>query len=370
MLTTSHLQADLLRDLLDDLSDSEPTPPSDARPGQTSAAAADAAARTEGTAQPREEHEAAAGGAAASEAAAAPAPDVLQPGDSGGEGVPSLPDDVLLSVLRRCARADWLALACSCRALRAAAAQDGLWLSQPELQPPASSAASSSQQPAGPSVITLESPHGRPASAPGAAASRTAPGGTAAPGVPPRKRKRVTADASDDRPTQGPMSASSRPSGAGGLPAAVPATNEEEEEQEPGVGSGGTYLGMSGPGSGGGTEGCETATVGRCLQDPCGAGGMDTRAQPNGTRLYYQRGAAARGQQRSLQAALRRGFAATAWLGNLGGASVRAEPDQAALPLSVVAGASGSPCLRYASGSGALAVAYRSTRPGCSACVP
>jgi len=362
----SALQADLLRDLLDDLSDSEPAPPSDARLAQTSAAAADASARSEGTVTPQAEHATPAGGAATSQPAAAHAADA-QPTDGEGEGVMSLPDDVLLSVLRRCARADCLSLACSCRALRAAAAQDALWLSQPELQQPASFAVSSSQQPAGPSVITWSSPHGRAASASDDAASRSAPGGMAAPGVPPRKRRRVSADASDDRPTQGSTSVLSRPAGAGELPAAVAAT-EEEEEQEPGVGSGGTYLGMSGPGSGGGTEGCGTATVGRCLQDPCGAGGRAPRAQPNGTRLYYQRGGA-RGQQRSLQTALRRGFSATAWLSNLGGASIRAEPDQAAPPLRVVAGADGSPCLRYAPGAGALADVSRLTRPHCSACV-
>ena len=356
----SSLQADLLRDLLDDLSDSEPAPPDNACPGQTSGAAEDASARAESTAEPQDDRGSPADGAAASEpAGVAPEADA-RPTDSEAMGVRvrvlSLPDDVLLSVLRRCARADWLSLACSCRALRAAAAQDGLWLSQPELQQPGSSAESASQQPAGPSVITLDSPHGRAASAVEGAAPRTAAGGTAAPGVPPRKRKRVTADATDDVLSQGPTSGPSRPAGARGSAAAVAAT-EEEEEQEPGVGSGGTYLGMFGPG-GGGTEGCETATVGRCLQDPCAADGHAPRAaQPNGTRLYYQRGAA-RGQQRSLEAALRRGFLATAWLGNLGGTSVRAEPDQAALPLSYVTGAGGSQCLRYAPGAGACADAF------------
>ena len=48
-----------------------------------------------------------------------------------------MPDDVLLSILRRCERNDWLSLACACGALRPAALCDELWLSEPELRHPA-----------------------------------------------------------------------------------------------------------------------------------------------------------------------------------------------------------------------------------------
>ena len=342
----SVLQADLLKDLLDDLSDSEATPPSETSSVQTAvAAAADALTGSEGTAEPQAEHGPPAEGATASAPANAPAADG-QLSNSAGEGVLSLPDDVLLSVLRRCARADWLSLACACQALRVAAAQDGLWLSEPELLQPASSTACSSQRPVNPSS---NSQHGRAASASVGAASSTGQSGTA-PGVQLSKRGRANADSGDERPTQRPASGLSRPAGDKKPPAALPGT-DEEVEQEPGVGSGGTYLGMAG--SRGGVESCETAAVGQRRRDPCGEGG-NTRAQPNGTRLYYQRGAA-RGQQRSLHAALQRSFLATAWLSNLS-ASVRMEPDQTALPLSVVAGAGGSPCLRHAAAAGALSL--------------
>ena len=354
------LQADLLRDLLDDLSDAEPAPATDAG-AQTSNGVADPSAQSGDTAEPQAGQGPPAGGARASELAVASAVD-LQPSDSNGNAVLSLPDDVLLSVLRRCARADWLSLACSCRALRAAATQDALWLTQPELQQSASAAASPSQQAANPSVTIPNHQHSHTASASEAAALRTAQG-VAAPGLQPKKRKRVRADPTDASPTPEATTASPGPAGDRQPAAAALAAEEEEVEQEPGVGSGGTYLGMLGPS--GSTESCEAATAGRCNQDPQEAAGVNARSQqPNGTRLYYQRGAA-RGQQRSLQAALQRGFAATAWLSNLGVNSVRVEPDQTALPLSVAAGAGGSPCLRYAPGAGALSLCPPLLQLGC-----
>ena len=142
------LQADLLRDLLDDLSDADTAlPPADAD-AQPSAAAADTGAHsTQHTGKPQLGLNSTNCGATAPEAAAAVD---ARPCDSVGAGVLSLPHDVLLSVLRRCARADWLSLACACKALRVAADRDELWLSQPELQQPASLAAASTttRQPA------------------------------------------------------------------------------------------------------------------------------------------------------------------------------------------------------------------------------
>ena len=253
----------------------------------------------------------------------------------------SLPDDVLLSVLRRCARADWLSLACSCRALRAAAAQDApvavsaraaaTWRLLRRLPP--------SRLPT-PLSHTQTSQHSRAASASSGTRRRGQQGKVAqhAPGVPPRKRKRVRADPTDEADTGRTTMLHHRGQQATGQPAAAVAADRGGGwNRSQASAAGGRTSACWGRG-GSDTRGCETWRLsGRCRPRPLQEAARVKRRGLSAAQRHPPVLPARRGEG---SAAVAAGGAAARLCGDgLAEQPRRArasesEPDQTALPLS------------------------------------
>ena len=274
LLATSSAQDEILRDLLDDLSDEEgaepagsadaqlPAPADAALPPATHAATA---ALQTGRSQP---HGATASEPRASSADAGP----VAPSASSG-GLLCLPEDVLLCVLRRCARADWLSLACACGALRAAALRDELWCTQPELRRPATSEAGVAQHAMAAATGQGGATHGSSAAGsseqPSAVAAASTPPLSA---EPPSKRARRHGSSEGKQPGLGFIT--DRTIGP-------PSTVQAEPEKEPAVGSGGTYLGLSQR-----SDKCESHDAAEPRDCAIGGRSYDATEGADGSRLY------------------------------------------------------------------------------------
>ena len=227
-----------MRDLLDDLSDEEGVDIADPHDAQLSGPADSASGISQGTAQEATRAGCSqAQGVSAPDAKASSAIAAAAAGSASGAGLLGLPEDVLLTVLRQCARNDWLSLACACGALRAAAFRDELWLSEPELQRPAITARGAIQptmpaaagQPGGTQALIVAAADDQPHDA----AARTLPPNA----EPPTKRAR----------RQGSLEGKQHRPSCAAAPSSTPqcTATSATTEQEPAVGSGGTYLGLS-----------------------------------------------------------------------------------------------------------------------------